>query len=163
MMMTTTRRALLAGLMAAGLASAGAHSPSQAATGPFRVDNRYLLSIGGGRQAEEMRVILEAALVRAFAGQPLPPGTQLVVSIRSLTLGLAGGHDGGEFGSGGGGNDYMETEAVLVDGRGRELRRTTILSPVPASELGPWSPEQDRQRLASLATHNAGWIRRYIQ
>jgi hypothetical protein len=52
--------------------------------------------------------------------------------------------------------------AVLIGSGRRELARHTVLSPVPAGIDVLWTPEIERQRLAALAAHNAGWIRNAI-
>lgn len=162
--MAITRRHFIASAaaLAAGF-SATAALAQAAAVGAIRVDMGPALAKGGGHQVRVMGPMLDAALRQAFAGRLTPGGSLLVVSIHSVWLNDSGlGNANERHGGSGSANDYMETRAVLVGGRGQELGRYEILSPVPNASRGVWTAEEERRRLGALAAHNAGWMRRYV-
>lgn len=127
-----------------------------------RVDVGPLIARGGGPQAEVLRADLMAALRANFADSLGGSGPTLVVRIHSLSLTTYAGGQGGRSGLGGGSQtDYLDGEALLVDRRGAVIGRHPQLSATPASFGGAWYDEaSERRRVAAIAGHYAGWLRR---
>ncbi|WP_246682719.1 hypothetical protein [Methylobacterium sp. WL9] len=131
-----------------------------------RVDVRPMLALGGGAQAEALRADLTASLRQTFADRIGGRGPSLVVVVRSLSLNAyAGGQgDGGRGGLGGGGsNDYLDGEALLVGADGQVLARHPQLSVLPSSSGGAWyDPASERRRIAAIAEQYAQWLVRML-
>lgn len=144
---------------------------SQAAPGfgrfaSVRVDVRPMLALGGGAQAEFLRSDLTAALRQSFADRIGGRGLSLVVVVRSLSLNpYAGGQGNGGRGSlgGGGSNDYLDGEALLIGANGQVLARHPQLSVLPSSSGGAWyDPASERRRIAAIAEQYAQWLVRML-
>jgi hypothetical protein len=173
--MATTRRALTP--LGAILALGGALLPAASALAQLGgapaaryaavvVDVEALRAKGLGPFAEALRGDLQAAMRAAFADR-IGPGPRLVVRITGVSLNAYAGSDarpGGGRGWGGGmNNDYLEGEALVVGRDGAILQRHPQLSASPASSGGAWyNPASERRRLAALAEHYAGWLRRAL-
>ncbi|WP_336487115.1 hypothetical protein [Methylobacterium nigriterrae] len=129
-----------------------------------RVDVRPLIAQGNGPQAEALRADLTAALRRSFADRLGGRGPSLVVLIRGLSLRSYVGPDHGGRGFGGGGqNDYLDGEALLVGPRGEILGRHPQLTATPSSYGGAWyDPLSERRRVTAIADIYAGWLRRQL-
>lgn len=142
-----------------GPAVAQAQKP---ASGGIRVDLQPALSKGGGEPARQLGRLLDGELRRAFSSAALG-ANRLLVTVQMVQLNDAGGISSGGHDDGGNStSDYLETDSVLVDPRGRELGRYHILSPV-GSQIGTInSPAILDARLMALAVHNAGWLRRAV-
>ncbi|KQP42116.1 MULTISPECIES: hypothetical protein [unclassified Methylobacterium] len=143
--------------LAEGLSSFGATRLSA-----IRVDVGPLLAEGGGAPAEALRDDLLGALNREFADRIGGAGPVLVVRIKSLSLRPYTGSEGGRSGFGGGSqSDYLDGEALIVGRRGEVLARHPQLSALPSSSGGAWyDPDSERRRVAAIAQHYAGWLRR---
>ncbi|WP_156463041.1 hypothetical protein [Methylobacterium sp. Leaf93] len=143
--------------LAEGLSSFGATRLSA-----IRVDVGPLLAAGGGAPAEALRDDLLGALNREFADRIGGAGPVLVVRIKSLSLRPYTGSEGGRSGFGGGSqSDYLDGEALIVGRRGEFLARHPQLSALPSSSGGAWyDPDSERRRVAAIAQHYAGWLRR---
>lgn len=143
--------------LAEGLSSFGATQLSA-----IRVDVGPLLAQGGGAPAEALRDDLLGALNREFADRIGGAGPVLVVRIKSLSLRPYTGSEGGRSGFGGGSqSDYLDGEALIVGRRGEVLARHPQLSALPSSSGGAWyDPDSERRRVAAIAQHYAGWLRR---
>jgi hypothetical protein len=130
----------------------------------IRVDVQPLLAQGGGAQALALRDDLTAALRTEFADRLGGAGPVLVVRIKGLTINPYAGGEGGRGRFGGGGQtDYLDGDALLVGRRGEVLARHPQLSATPASSGGAWyDPESERRRVAAIAGHYAGWLRRAL-
>jgi hypothetical protein len=144
-------------VLAEGLSSFGATRLSS-----IRVDVGPLLAQGGGAPAEVLRDDLLGALNREFADRIGGAGPVLVVRIKSLSLRPYTGSEGGRSGFGGGSpSDYLDGEALIVGRRGEVLARHPQLSALPSSSGGAWyDPDSERRRVAAIAQHYAGWLRR---
>lgn len=131
-----------------------------------QVDVRPMLALGAGAQAEALRSDLTVALRRAFADRIGGRGPGLVVVVRGLSLNpYAGSQGGGGRGSlgGGGSNDYLDGEALLVGAKGQVLARHPQLSVLPASSGGAWyDPASERRRIAAIAEQYAQWLVRML-
>lgn len=159
------RRALLVG--AAALAS-GAAAPARAQPAPqgrpgfsgVVVDVRPLRY--GGPAVEALRRALQAELARNYADRLGGRGPRLVVRVTGLSLQAYSGPEGRRGGWGGGGsNDYLEGEALVIGPRGEVLARHPQLSALPANSGGAWyDPASEGRRIGALAAHFAGWLRR---
>jgi hypothetical protein len=169
--MNPSRRSFLLGL-ATSLAATPALAQFAAPAGfPAQfssvvVDVRPLQARQLGAYAEFVRQALTAELQRAFADRLGGPGPRLVVVVSGISLSpYAGGTSlgRGRFGGGGGDNDYLEGEALLVGARGEVLARRPQLSVTPSSSGGAWyDPLSEQKRTAVLAQHYAQWLRRQI-
>lgn len=154
------------GLLALAPADADAQSRRPTAYGPasgysgFAVDASPLLAKGGGRPAALVAEALRAELPRAFAAR----GTQgrVVVRLTGLSLSPFVGQGAGVRSlSGGGENDYLEGELLLVDGRGAVVAAKPLLTVLPASPNAAYPvPEVEPRRLQALAANFAGWAAR---
>lgn len=124
------------------------------------VDVGPLRALGLGPYADSVAAALRSELARAFADR-MGPGPRLVVRITAVTMPSYVGGGSGRFSFSGTPNDYMDGEAVLVGPRGQVLARHPQLSALPANSGGAWySPGAEDRRLAALAAHYAGWLRR---
>lgn len=132
--------------------------------GTVRVDVAPMIAQGNGLQAEALRRELLTALQRSFADRIGGSGTNLVVRVRSLSLSPYAGSQGGRGSLGGGGpNDYLDGEALLVARDGRVLARHPQLSALPSSSGGAWyDPDSERRRVTAIAEHYAQWLRRML-
>ncbi|MHC2021271.1 hypothetical protein [Methylobacterium sp. CM6247] len=149
--------AMAAPTLAQGLSSFGTSRLST-----IRVDVGPLLAQGGGAPAEALRGDLLTALNQEFADRLGGTGPVLVVRIKSLSLRPYTGSEGGRSGFGGGSqSDYLDGEALLVGRRGEVLARHPQLSALPSSSGGAWyDMDSERRRVAAIARHYAGWLRR---
>jgi len=130
----------------------------------IRVDVRPLLAQGYGGQAEALRADLTAALRRSFAGRVGGRGPALVVVVNALSLRSFAGSQGSRGGFGGGGqNDYMDGEALLIGRGGAVLARHPQLTATPSSYSGAWyDPASERRRVTAVADIYAEWLRRAL-
>lgn len=130
----------------------------------IRVDVGPLIAQGNGLQAEALRADLLAALRQSFADRLGRDGPLLVVRIRSISINPYAGSQGGRGGFGGGtSSDYLDGEALVVGRRGEILRRHPQLSTTPSSSGGAWYDQaSERRRVAAIAEHYAGWLRRAL-
>ena len=156
-----TRRTVCGVLAAASIA---ARTPAPAGDAPrfsgIAVDVGPLRAKGLGPYADSVGTALQGELVRAFADR-MGPGPRLVVRITAITLPSYVGGGYGRFGFGGTPNDYMDGEAVILGPRGQVLTRHPQLSALPSNSGGAWyGPGVEDRRLAALAAHYAGWLRR---
>lgn len=159
------RRALLACalLPLSGLASPALAQPAAAPArfSSVSVDVRPLLDKGLGPYAERLRAVLQAELRRAFADRLGGQGARLVVLVRGVSLNAYAGSGARGRGTGGSVNDYLDGEALILGPRGEVVGRHPQLSALPASSGGAWyDPASEDRRLAALAAHYAGWLRR---
>lgn len=154
----------LAGIVAAIVIGLACPAASGERFGAVRVDVAPMIAQGNGLQAEALRGELLAALQRSFADRLGGSGTSLVVRVRSLSLSPYAGSQGGRGSLGGGGpNDYLDGEALLVARDGRVLARHPQLSALPSSSGGAWyDPDSERRRVAAIAEHYAQWLRRML-
>lgn len=159
----------LAGVVGAGAAGSSVGSSlAVAADGRFRrvvVDVEPLIRKGLGGFAGSVRSKLTQALQQAFAGRlGVRNAPDLTVRITAVQLAMWAGNDGGErfdF-SGGGSTDYMEGEALIMDGR-RVIARHPQLSALPSSSGGAWYRQDvDQRRTEALCEHYAGWLARAL-
>ncbi|WP_238180247.1 hypothetical protein [Methylobacterium haplocladii] len=152
--------------MTLGQAASVRAAPGFGRFASVRVDVRPMLALGGGAQAEALRADLTASLRQTFADRIGGRGPSLVVVVRSLSLNpYAGSQGGGGRGSlgGGGSNDYLDGEALLVAANGQVLARHPQLSVLPASSGGAWyDPASERRRIAAIAEQYAQWLVRML-
>lgn len=144
-----------------GSAMLGLASPAAAQYRSVVVDTSPIAEEGRPAFAEKVRRAVEPSVAEAFAAQVNPGdprGLRLVVRIRSVTLPLVTG------GFGSSQNDFMKSEALVVDGRGRVVASTpVVLSPVTAFAPAnlPIDVEEYR-RIRNLGQHAAGWLKREL-
>jgi hypothetical protein len=163
------RRAVLSAFAVAVGAGAAGSLPAAAATGRFRrinVDVSPLRARGLGPYAAFVQTELSRALDAAFVGRiGERAAPDLTVRITGVTLSMWAGNDGGDgrWGfSGGGSTDYMEGEALVMEGR-RLLLRHPQLSALPSSSGGAWYREDvDARRTVALCQHYASWLARTL-
>ncbi len=162
--MVLDRRAFLGGVAAA--AGSGNAARAQSAPQHFSavlVDVRPLHARGLGAYAEFVRSALHAELNAAYdqrlgGGRTAP---RLVVRVDSLSLRPYAGRSGGRWFSSGSDTDYLEGEALVVAPSGAILARHPQLSALPSNSGGAWyDPGSEQRRVAALAAHYAGWLRR---
>ena len=158
------RRSIVAGLLASALAApALAQDSRQGTFSAILVDVGPLRAKGLGAYAEAVRAALQAELVRVYADRLGGPriSPRLIVRIDAISLRSYVGGEGGRWFGGGIQNDYLEGEALVVGSRGEVLARHPQLSALPSSSGGAWySPDSEKRRLAALAQHYAGWLKR---
>lgn len=158
------RRLLIALLTLAGASVGPAAAQAPASYSAVTVDVAALRAKGLGPLADIIRGDLTEALRRAFADRT-GTGPRLVVRITGLSMNAYAGPEGrtGQGFGGGMNNDYLEGEALVVDGRGGILLRHPQLSVSPASSGGAWyDPASERRRVGALALHYAQWLRRAL-
>jgi hypothetical protein len=145
--------------IAAGLAGAVLYSVDAGAVAArpgVTVDVSRLRAQGLGPNASLIQTALERELAGAAA-----PGTELVVTVRGISMPSYSGN-GGMIGSGGG-DDGMDSEVTVIGPGGRVVATYPILSSSSPTLAGPWyAPGIDKLRLEAMARTNAGWIRRYV-
>jgi hypothetical protein len=159
-----SRRALLFALGASALA-APAQAQAQAYS-RITADASRLRELGLGPYAREIEANLARSLARAFAGRTGVRGAPaLLVRITGVQLSSYAGGEGGDgfrFGGGGSSSDYMDGEALVLDGR-RVLSRHPQLATLPSSSGGAWyGPQNEQRRTAALCDHYAGWLARAL-
>lgn len=160
------RRALMA--LAGGFTAATAPALAQPAAAYARisVDVSRLRQLGLGDYAGFIGANMDAALRRAFAGRIGARGQPtLVVRITSVQLASYVGGEGGSLrwgGGGGGSSDYMDGEALVVQGE-RVLHRHPQLATLPASSGGAWYlPDNEQRRAVLLCNQYAQWLARAV-
>lgn len=158
------RRSLLGALgaaLAGSVLPAGARAQESHFSG-VAVDVGPLRAQGFGEYADLVGRTLERELARAYADRiGGRGGPRLVVRVTGLSLRSYVGGGSSRFGFGGGQNDYLDGEALVVGTGGRVLARHPQLSALPSSSGGAWyDPESEGRRLVALAAHYAGWLRR---
>jgi hypothetical protein len=160
--MVLDRRAVLVGLAAAAGSTAGARAQPQRFSAVL-VDVRPLHARGLGPYAELLRSALQAELQAAY-GERLGGGRnapKLVVRVDGISLRPYAGRSGGRLFGGGTDTDYLEGEALVVSPAGQILLRHPQLSALPSNSGGAWyDPGSEQRRVAALAAHYAGWLRR---
>lgn len=168
----TTRRSILAALLAGSASIAASLRPAAAQAvpagvqvGAIRVDVSRLVAQGWGDQAVAIKLGMERELA-AQLGPALRRGAgpTLNVAVRGVFLnGYGGGGAGRRGGDGGAGWDSFDSEAMLVDRGNRVVGTWPVLSTVSSASAGPWYlPDIDQRRLDGLIRHNAAWIKRYV-
>lgn len=157
------RPVLLCLLILCGLVAPPARADDFPPTAQFsdvRVDVRPLLAKGAGVQAEALAADLTASLRKTFADRLSGRGPALVVVVSGLSLRAYVGGEGRLFG-GGGQNDYLEGDALLVGAKGRVLGRRHQLTATPSSYGGAWyDPRFEERRLTAIADIYAQWLAR---
>lgn len=129
------------------------------------VDVTRLRAAGWGPFADIVRETMTQELRTLFAQRIARSGARLVVQVEGAQLtSLPGGGSGGRRGrdSNGGGSetDYLESRAILVGPRGQVVATYPVLSALNASSGGGWYLEDnERNRMAAVARHNAWWIK----
>jgi hypothetical protein len=125
------------------------------------VDTSPLAEAGRPIHAQIVRAAVSPEVSKAFAdrinpGDPRAP--RLVIRITSVTLPLVTGSS--HFTD----NDFMQSEALVVDGRGRIISATPLLSPVQAWTASPNLPidAAEFQRMRALGQHAAYWLKRKV-
>ncbi|MDB5650548.1 MAG: hypothetical protein JWL62_2068 [Hyphomicrobiales bacterium] len=149
--------ALAAGLIAGSV-------PALAQGMHFRsvvIDTSPLVAAGYPTYALTVERAVAPSVAEAFADSidPSDPrGLRLVVRILSVNLPLATGADRASE------NDFMRSEGLIVDARGRVLSVTPVLSPVSAwtSPANLPSEVSDFRRIRALGLHAAFWIKRQL-
>jgi hypothetical protein len=164
-----TRRSLVAG--AVGTVALGS-STAIASTGSYSgisVDVADLRRLGLGPYAEFVRGQMARAMQASFAGRLGGRGAlSLVVRVSAVTLasyvGSSGNGGNGRYGIGGGteSSDYLEGEALVLNGRA-VLRRHPQLVTLPSSSGGPsYLPNNEQKRTAALCDAYAQWLARAL-
>lgn len=165
--MSTRRDFLALGLAGAASAlplAAGSAWAQSAAVGAIRINAAPLVEQGWGAFIDQAKAELARTLIDSLGPAYQPgSGTTLVVTLTNMWLAsFAGG--GSRQSDGGASNDYLDSVAVLVDRKGRELGRYPILSTELSSSGGAWyRPGVDQLRVNALARNNALWIARYVK
>lgn len=162
-----TRRSLIAaiGMTAAGGATAFARSGAYSGVS---VDVSNLRRLGLGPYAEFVRAQMTRAMQASFTGRIGTRGAPgLVVRVTNVTLsGFAGLGSGGSnrFGTGQGSeaNDYIEGEALVVNGS-NVIQRYPQLATLPSSSGGPtYLPNNEQKRTIALCDAYAQWLARAL-
>ena len=158
--MSRSAKALaIAGLLA------GAALPAKAETlyRSVSVDTSEIAARYNPVLAQNIRAMLQADLSRSFADRMTSArgAPQLVVRITGIQQAALPEGDGLRYGGGGGGsNDYMNGEALIV-ANGRVLASHPMLSALDSNYAGSWyQRDADRKRLAALSWQYAAWLRR---
>lgn len=165
--MSTRRDFLALGLAGAACALPLAATGAQAQTatvGAIRINAAPLVEQGWGAFVDQARAELQRTLIETLGPAYQPnSGTTLIVTLRNMWLAsYAGG--GSRQSDGGASNDYLDSVAIIVDRKGRELARYPILSTELSSSGGAWyRPGVDQLRVNALARNNALWIGRYVK
>ena len=156
---------IVAGVLAAETGTVA--QPTSIGPGPYSavaVDVGPLRARGFGPFAEVVRRTLQDELAQAFADRIAPGAPRLVVRVTALSQNP---YVGGENRLGVGeaiANDYLEGEAMVLGRRGEVLSRLPQLSVLPANSGGAWyDPESEGRRVAAIARHYAGWLRRRLE
>lgn len=161
---TPSRRAALAWLAVAALTTTSAKA-QQATFSSVSVDVSRLRELGLGSYADFIQASMTRSVQSAFAGRiGAKNAPSLVVRITSLQFASHVGGDGGlsRFGGGGSGSDYMDGEAVILNGRTVIKRHPQLLS-TAASAGGAWyDPESERRRAVILCNNYASWLARAL-
>lgn len=148
--------------LAAGLIAGSAPALAQGAH--FRsvvVDASPLAAAGYPTYALKVERAVGSSVAEAFADSidPSDPrGLRLVVRIKSVTLPLATGSSRESE------NDYMTSEGLIVDARGRVLSVTPVSSPVSSWTTPANLPVdvEEYRRMRALGLHAAYWIKRRL-
>lgn len=167
--MTMSRRALMIGSLAVVAAGATAARAQATSFSRITIDVSDLQRRGLGQYAEFVRNTLGAAMQKSFAGRIIPSrGPALIVRISHVTLsgfgGMPGADGGGsrQSGPGGGSSDYMEGEALVVNGRSVLQRHPQLVS-LPTTSGGAWYlANYEQRRTAALCESYAYWLARAL-
>jgi hypothetical protein len=156
-----SRRRLMLGAAAFSLAASEVGAQPQQGYSRVAVDVSRFRSLGGGVFADLVQANLAAAMQRHFVGRiGIRGAPALAVQIRSMSLGSHVGGDGSSWRLGGGASDYLDGEAVVLQGSQVMLRHPQLLT-LPAS--GAWyDPDNERRRAVALCDGYASWLARSI-
>jgi hypothetical protein len=155
------------GGIAAILAALGTFAgvaPSFAQGETFRsvsVDTSPIAEAGRPAYASIVQRAVTPAISAAFADRINPGdprGLRLVIRIHSVTLPLVTGSSHWSD------NDFMKSEGLVVDARGRIVSVTPLLSPAQSWTASPNLPVEaaDFQRIQALGQQTAYWLKRKI-
>ncbi len=156
-----SRRAVVLGALSALAASP---APAQVpGFGTIEVDVRPLQARGVGPAAELLRQVIGTEARTIFADRLVRGGPRLVVVLNTLQMTAYAGEGSGRFSGAGGGNDYLDGEALVLGPRGEILRRVPQLFAQPANAGGAWfDPESERRRVIQLGRNYTAWLRRTL-
>lgn len=163
-----TRRSLIAA--AAMIAASGPAAFARPASySGVSVDVSDLRRLGLGPYAEFVRAQMTRAMQASFAGRLGARGAPtLVVRVSGVTLsGFAGASSGGggsrdSAGSGNEANDYLEGDALVMNGS-NVVQRYPQLVTLPSSSGGAtYLPNNEQKRTAALCDAYASWLARAL-
>ena len=157
-----SRRSFLAGAAGASVLAFSGHAQAQAAAySRIAADVSTLREAGLGRYAEFVRLNLDSALQRAFAGRTGVRGApSLVVKLSGVQLSayVGGGLSGFDSAS----SDFMTGEAFVLTGGSVSRRYPQVVSS-PAGPGGSWPEEGGEQRRTAVLCQNyAAWLARAL-
>lgn len=133
-------------------------APAAAQFRSITVDAAPIAASGYPTFAYRVETAVTPVFASAFADtiNPADPrGLRLVVRIRSVNLATVTGSATESA------NDYMVTEGLVVDPRGRVVAATSVHSPVTAWTTVASLPIEieEQRRMRQLGIHAAGWLR----
>ena len=159
-MIMSLRRLCLSSAFA--VATLVASSAAQAQGMSFRsvtVDASPIAQAGRPTYARLVEQAVAPEVTAAFADliDPAHSGLRLVVRIDSVFLPLNTGSSHWDS------SDFMKSEALVVDGQGRVVSSTKVLSPVQAF-TAPNLPVdiEEYRRIRALGQHAAYWLKRRL-
>ena len=143
------------------LAFSGSAHAQAASYSRVSADVATLREAGLGRYAEFVRVNLDAALQRAFAGRTGVRGAPALI-VKLSGVQLSAYVDGGLGGFDSASSDFMTGEAFVLTG-GVVSRRYPQVINSPAGPGGSWPEEGGEQRRTAVLCQNyAAWLSRAL-